>query len=250
MRVEGRSGARDEAAARPGYRIRWLDQLARSTDSYGLVMILIFLDYIATSALSSDSWGRVITVVLLGTTLVITLHTSRAHRSLMLLGWISLVANTIAAVISALLPPGARYNLLGPAIGGFLLVFAPIVIVRRVVTHEVVTAETILGALDVYLLFGMIFALVFAGIDIFSSGPFFVGVPHAQASDYLFFSYSTLTTVGYGNLVPAGKLGQALAMVEALSGQIYLVILVARLVSLWGQARPKRQNQSPDRTES
>jgi Ion channel len=250
MRVEGRSGARDEVAARPGYRIRWLDQLARSTDSYGLVMILIFLDYIATSALSSDAWGRVITVVLLGTTLVITLHTSRAHRGLMLLGWISLVANTIGAVISALLPLDARYSLLGPAIGGFLLVLAPVVIVRRIVTHNVVTVETILGAIDVYLLFGMIFALAFAGIDIFSSGPFFVGEPHATASDYLFFSYSTLTTVGYGNLVPAGKLGQALAMVEALSGQIYLVILVARLVSLWGQARPKRQNPSPDRTES
>src|SRR5262249_59285017 len=67
-------------------------------------------------------------------------------------------------------------------------------------------------------------------------------------SDFLFFSFTTLTTVGYGNLIPAGPLGQALAMVEALLGQIYLVVIVARSVSLWGQDRPAvgpRQHSAP-----
>ncbi len=106
--------------------------------------------------------------------------------------------------------------------------------------HERVTTETVLGAVCVYLLLGFSFALLFMAIGYVSSLPFFTGQLHATASQYLFFSYSTLTTVGYGNLVPAGSVGQTFAMLEALVGQIYLVIVVARLVSLWGPSRPTR----------
>lgn len=58
-------------------------------------------------------------------------------------------------------------------------------------------------------------------------------VSHSQAREYLFFSYTTLTTTGYGNLVPAGDIGQILSVFEMLTGQIFLVTLVAGLVSLW-----------------
>jgi hypothetical protein len=101
-----------------------------------------------------------------------------------------------------------------------------------------VTTETVLGAVCVYLLLGFSFAFIFSGLAAVSSTPFFIGKLQATTNDFLFFSFTTLTTVGYGNLVPAGTVGQTFAMLEALSGQIYLVIVVARLVSLWGQARP------------
>lgn len=81
-------------------------------------------------------------------------------------------------------------------------------------------------------------------IGLVGGAPFFAGQAHATANDYLFFSYTTLTTVGYGNLVPAGSVGQTFAMLEALFGQIYLVIVVARLVSLWGQQRPGAVTQT------
>ncbi|MGH2501493.1 MAG: potassium channel family protein [Ktedonobacterales bacterium] len=229
---------------------RRLGTVARSVDSYGLVLGLIFLDYIAASALDDDPWGRVITSFLLGTTLLVALHTSSAGRGLMLLGALFLVIDTLSAVIGALLPVGAKFGLLGPVIGGLLLVIAAVVIIRRIVAHRIVTARTVLGAIDVYLLIGIIFALIFAGLDALGPAPFFVGVPHATSNDYLFFSYSTLTTVGYGNLVPAGSLGSTLAMVEALFGQIYLVIVVARLVSLWGQERPRLEARRPSEPES
>lgn len=229
---------------------RRLGTVARSVDSYGLVLGLIFLDYIAASALDDDPWGRVITAFLLGTTLLVALHTSEASRGLMLLGAFFLVIDTLSAVMVALLPVGMVFGPLGPAIGGLLLVIAPVVIIRRVITHRIVTTQTVLGAIDVYLLIGMIFALVYASLDALEAAPFFAGVPHATSNDYLFFSYSTLTTVGYGNLVPAGSLGSTLAMVEALFGQIYLVIVVARLVSLWGQERPRMEAQRPSEPES
>ena len=101
-----------------------------------------------------------------------------------------------------------------------------------------ISTETVLGAICVYLLIGFSFSFIYSGVAYVSSTPFFAGLSEASSNDYLFFSYSTLTTVGYGNLVPAGSVGQTFAMLEALFGQIYLVIVVARLVSLWGQERP------------
>src|SRR5262249_51204139 len=104
---------------------------------------------------------------------------------------------------------------------------------------QVVTTETVLGAVCVYLLIGFSFAFIYLAAAFLSSTPFFVGQSSTATSEYLFFSYTTLTTVGYGNLVPAGHGGAAVPIVEALFGQIFLVIVVARLVSLWGQAGPR-----------
>ena len=73
------------------------------------------------------------------------------------------------------------------------------------------------------------------------------GRPPPASSDYLFFSYTTLTTTGYGNLVPAGTVGQSLAVLEMLVGQIFLVTLVAGLVSLW---RPGRTTATTDSTDT
>jgi hypothetical protein len=121
------------------------------------------------------------------------------------------------------------------------LIGTPFVILRRISTDKAVTTETVLGGVSVYLLLGFSFAFIYSGIAlVIHPTPFFTGVPNTTLNSTLFFSYSTLTTVGYGNLVPAGSLGQSFAMLEALFGQIYLVLIVARLVSLWGQERPPR----------
>jgi hypothetical protein len=211
--------------------------------------VLIFLDYLASSALYSTPRGRPIIALLFGLTLLLILHTSRAGRLLTVLALVFVTINLALAVVSVLAPVGANSSALVLAFGGFLLIAAPVVILRRIISHTVVTTQTVLGAIDVYLLFGMIFAMLFIGLDVLGPGPFFAGAPQVTSSDYLFFSYTTLTTVGYGNLIPAGAFGQTLAMIEALTGQIYLVIVVARLVSLWGTVRPTRERTiNDDRT--
>ena len=134
--------------------------------------------------------------------------------------------------------------------GGLLLIVTPVTILRRIASHPVITTETVLGAICVYLLIGFCFAFIYMAMAFFTGIPFFQEQSTASANDYLFFSYSTLTTVGYGNLVPAGHLGQTFAVLEALFGQIFLVIIVARLVSLWGQERPPSNFRRPIRRES
>ncbi|MGH2514444.1 MAG: ion channel [Ktedonobacterales bacterium] len=208
-----------------------------------MVILLLILDYIAVSALSGSAWGRVSIVVLLGTTLLFALRTSRARRIWQILASIYLLASTLLTVASALVPGIHDYSQQTSIAGGLLLIVTPFAMLRRISTHRVVTTETVLGTVCVYLLFGFSFTFIYSAIGLVSGAPFFVGQTHVTANQYLFFSYTTLTTVGYGNLIPAGTLGQTFAMLEALFGQIYLVIIVARLVSLWGQERPTIASQ-------
>ena len=220
------------------------------TDTYGVILLLILLDYTALSTVHQSGWGRVIIVLLLGATLCYTLRVSRSRRLWQVLALIYLTASTVSAIITVVVPGRDVLSEAITIVGGLLLFVTPVAILRRIATHTVVTTETVLGATCVYLLIGFCFAFVYLATAFFSSTPFFHGQATATTNDYLFFSYTTLTTVGYGNLVPAGSLGQTFAMLEALFGQIYLVIIVARLVSLWGQVRPPSDLRRRSGTES
>jgi uncharacterized membrane protein len=89
----------------------------------------------------------------------------------------------------------------------------------------------VLGAVCIYVLLGMLFAFLYAAIDGLSSGAFFVQTSHPTTPDFLYFSYITQTTVGYGDFTAKGDLGRALAVLEAVIGQLYLVTVIAVLVS-------------------
>jgi hypothetical protein len=143
------------------------------------------------------------------------------------------VAAAVAAAIIAERISSER--LLGVAFSAvsFLLAIAAVTILRRVIVGAHVDFRTILGAVSVYALLGLLFAFFFFAVGRWAQGEFFTGVAEPRSSDYLFFSYTTLTTTGYGNLTPAGTVGQSFAVFEMLAGQIFLVTLVAGLVSLW-----------------
>jgi hypothetical protein len=126
-----------------------------------------------------------------------------------------------------------------------LLAIAMGAVLRRVVTTAEVGSRTILGALSVYTVLGILFTFLFGTIERIQGGAFFEGVVHPSGSDFLFFSYTTLTTTGYGDLVPGGQPGRMVAGLEMMLGQIFLVTLVAGLVSLWrpGEALRARRAQ-------
>lgn len=220
----------------------------RTLDSYGTVLVLIVLGYVAVSVLGQSEWSHLCIVVLLGLTLVFTLRTSGARLIWRVLAVSYVGASTLLTLIGVALPGVEVVTQWLPLVGGLLLLVTPFAIARRISAHRIVTTETVLGAICVYLLLGFSFAFIYSAIAVHGSAPFFVNHPQATINEYLFFSYTTLTTVGYGNLVPAGNVGQTFAMLEALMGQIYLVIVVARLVSLWGQSRPPAGPRRPSDT--
>ena len=115
-----------------------------------------------------------------------------------------------------------------------LLVTATLpVTITRVLHHRRVTAETILGALCAYVLVGLLFAFLFLAVDDFREAPFFTQPGEHDQGEFLYFSFVALTTLGFGDLSPSVGLPQALTVLEALIGSVFLVTLVARLVTLW-----------------
>ena len=122
-------------------------------------------------------------------------------------------------------------------VNALLVAVAPIAIASSVVRRRVIDVQTVLAALCIYVLLGMLWAFVFTAIGAFGSAAFFVQEAHPTSAEYLYFSFITQTTVGYGDLTAAGNLGRACAVLEALIGQIYLVTIVALLVSNLGRGR-------------
>ncbi len=227
----------------PETRLQLIERIA---DAYGLVLLLILTTFVVTMTLPSEGWlGRVAAVAVAALTAVVALTSSDVHPGRVRLA----VAAGLVAIVAAVLAKVASSDALlgvGFLIDAFLLLVAAGTILRRVVRAAQVDFRTILGAISVFTALGLLFGFLFIALGRLQSGDVFAGVAHAETRDYLFFSYTTLTTTGYGNLVPSGDIGQILAVLEMLSGQIFLVTLVAGLVSLWRPAARARQSGGGD----
>jgi Ion channel len=83
----------------------------------------------------------------------------------------------------------------------------------------------------------MLFAFCFGAVAVLQHGALFSNGTEGDLQDHLYFSFITITTVGYGDLAPAGDLARSLSILEALIGQLYLVTVVAVIVGNLGRAR-------------
>lgn len=120
-----------------------------------------------------------------------------------------------------------------------VLAVATVVTVRQVFQSTHVTVDTILGAVSIYLFIGLAFGYGYIAVDDFTAGGLFAGGHVATQGEHLYFSFVTLTTLGYGDLAPLAPAGRSLSMVEAILGQIVLVTLVAWLVGRFTQQAPQ-----------
>jgi uncharacterized membrane protein len=203
-------------------------------DDYGIVLGLI-LATIFTLALGQGQAGQFISVCLSGFTLLFVLHTSDARRR----------SYRGASVIVAIAVVGAAVGLLfgaddgtaaAGAVGLLLAFAAPVIILRHIFESPVITVRLVLGALAIYLLLGLTYTYLYPVVAHAQDGPFFVQTTTPEAVDFVYFSYVTLTTVGYGDFTAATSVGRMVAVSEALIGQLYLVSAVALLVGNIGRA--------------
>jgi hypothetical protein len=127
-------------------------------------------------------------------------------------------------------------------LSGLFVITTIVVIARGVIRQGEVNQQSILGAIGIYLLFGMLFTFAYAVIAAEGAGPFFAQGTDGTNALRMYFSYTTLCTVGYGDYTAASDLGHTVAISEALLGQLYLVTVVALLVS---RVRPAAGGASP-----
>jgi hypothetical protein len=211
----------------------------RAEDAYGLLLADIVLTFLVLAQIDPARWSRLVLAPATGSMLLLSLYASHARPRLMrgaVIGvGIAFLIVLFEAIFDSDLFDGSTF-----AIYGLLVLVAPIVIINRILRHPEVRVSTILGAVCAYLLIGMLFGFVYGMIDRIDTRPFFEGQPVVDQFDYLYFSYASLTTVGFGDFVSRGDLGRGLSVLEAALGQIFLVTLVARLVGLFGQRRDAR----------
>jgi hypothetical protein len=234
----------ETASRRARGRERWLQKAERASDAFGLVFLLVLITYALTSLIENRGWSAVILTVATSITSVVALTSSHAKVRVVRVALLLSVLTVVLAAIGAASGGHAWLNL-ATVIQISLLTIAMGAVLRRVVMAPEVGSRTILGALSVYAVLGILFTFLYWVIERVQGGAFFEGHPHPAGSDFLFFSYTTLTTTGYGNLVPGGQPGRLIAGLEMMAGQIFLVTLVAGLVSLWrpGESIRRRREQ-------
>jgi len=124
-----------------------------------------------------------------------------------------------------------------------LVVAVPVAIVSALRDARTVSIQAVFGAIAIYLIVGLAFALA-ANLDARVSGdPYFAQTHTASLSQYVYFSYVTLATLGYGDLTPATAVGRLLAVFETIAGSLYLVTAVSLIVSRVGAERPARSQR-------
>jgi hypothetical protein len=205
-------------------------------DTYVAVFVLLLATYFLVSLLPENTWSRLVEELGAGATLLITLRTSHARPRLQRLARAGVLAGLVLTLIGSLV--GGAIAIVH-VVFLLLLLVTPLVILNRILRHPAVSIETIAGAIDVYLLAGLIFSAVYRTIGAVSGTPFFVQTNHASPNQFLYFSFVSLTTVGYGDLTAATNFGRSVVVLEPLMGQIFLVTIVARLVSVWRGPRSR-----------
>lgn len=147
-------------------------------------------------------------------------------------------------------PPGPWTTVFLASMIAFNLGFALLTLWNILKPGRRVTTDTMLGAVSAYLLIGVAWACAFALLQLHEPGSFDLGTRSETESatqfwTYLGFSYTTLTTLGYGNIAPLTSKADALSTSEAIIGQFYVAILVGRLVALQLSHQRREDREQP-----
>lgn len=209
-----------------------------SRQRFGLVMVLSLATVLWLIAAPRTDFTRAVALFLQGSAFIVALVAARDHERLrrrtgVVVG-IAIVAGTLLAGVGTL---ADDIRVLASLI---IAVATPAVMVRglvRLLRERGVVAQAIFGALALYLQLGLIFAFVGAGIAEAEGTAFFSSQTSADLNDYVYWSFTTMSTTGYGDYTPGTDAGRSLAVFIMLIGQIYLVTVVAMLI---GNMQPQR----------
>ncbi len=210
----------------PGARVARV----RASHSYGLVLALIGVSFVFMSAAPSSTWADSVLLLLQSMTLVTALWTSGVARTDSTLS-LSLVALASLAALGLLVFGGNGFVGAVGLLSGVLTVATIGTVALGVVDQGEANVRAVTGAVCVYVLIGLLFVFLYGVLAKLGSGDFFAQGTDGTRSLRLYFSFVTLATLGYGDYTPAGSLGRTLSIVEALTGQLYLVTVIAVLVS-------------------
>jgi ion channel len=212
---------------------------------FAALLLLLVTTYVLSAFASGDWVGGLQILLFLGVATV-AIRNGRIRRRAVRPALILTAGGSAIAVTLAVTHSGGAAKGVANLWAGLMLLFAVVVIVRRVLALPTVTLQAIFGAVSAYMIIGLMFASFFSATARISGVNFFANGERESIQTYQYFSFTTLTTLGYGDYTAVSSGGQALAVMEALIGQIFLATLVARLVAAF-RGPVSRRADGPDR---
>jgi hypothetical protein len=218
----------DDSARQPRFR-------------YPAVLALMLVATVFLIAAPSADWSRALAVAIEGSALVLTVATSRERAAVRRRWSVVLGAGMIAIVI--LIATGLASKWLIAVVAVVVTAGIPFALVRgllRLLRTEGVTFNAVAGSLAIYLSVGLVFAWMIGFIAEISSRPYFTQHSTVTDGDKVYFSFTALTTTGFGDFTPATPVGHSLAVIEMLTGQLYLVTVIGLLIGNFAAGKRSR----------
>lgn len=211
----------------------------RLRERYGILLLAIITAFVLQGVGSPGTVEQVLVSAVLAVTLLLALWAADAKPRVLRPAIVVCAAVVLTSVVASL---QGDVDSAATRLANLLLVtLAPPAIViglmRSLRARNRVTVEAVFGVLCLYILLGMSFAFIYGAIGRIGTSPFFAQDVSASVARCLYFSFTTLTTVGYGDLTATSNLGHTLSVSEALIGQIYLVTVVSLIVGNLGRSR-------------
>jgi Ion channel/Protein of unknown function (DUF1345) len=210
---------------------------------YGLLLLILVASYLL-SAIVTKRWITDVQLALFTVAGLLAIRGSRLRQRYGRLVVAVAFVGSLLMIVVAIDRAGPTGRGAADTWAGLLLLLMVVVLLRQILAAPVVTLQSIYGAISAYLIIGLMFASFYAAMYYLNGGHFFANNEHGSTANFQYFSFTTLTTLGYGDFTAAENGGRAVAMLEAMTGQIFLATLVAKLVSSFrtsGETPPPTQ---------
>ena len=222
--------------------------MGRSQQRYGLLLLTLIVTLFFEGVASPGSAQRAIGTILVGLTVVLALNAAEVSARLLRIAVVIVSVLVAIVVVASLIGKGDTVEGLAAIANLCMVAVAPPAVVlgvyRNLRATGSVTVTVVAGVLCLYILEGLFFAFFYVAVQNLGGAPFFAGGGAATLPRAVYFSFVTLETVGYGDYTARTNLGHMLSVSEALIGQIYLVTVVAAIVSRLVPRRPLTANRS------
>jgi hypothetical protein len=205
-----------------------------SRQRFGMLLLALTATFVFEGVAQPGDVQRAVQTVLVGATLMLALYAAEVPKRRLLVAAAFISVIVVSVVITSLAGNGKTVAGIAAIANGLLVLLAPPAVVlgllRNLRATGTVTVTVVAGVLCLYLLVGLFFAFMYVAVQNLGGAPFFANGAGATSARSLYFSFVTMTTVGYGDFTARTNLGHTMSVTEALLGQIYLVTVVAAIV--------------------
>jgi hypothetical protein len=213
---------------------------AGATYRYGIVFLLVFCVVAVLIVTPDGAASRAASFALISATLIIAVSTSRAPSAVRRRRFF--IGTAVMVVLTILIGTDVLDRRVTVLLGALLSLAVPFTLARgllRLVREKGVTIQAVSGALSIYLLVGLAFASLVGFVAAVGHGYYFAQGTDGSTSQHAYYSFTVMTTTGFGDLTAASRLGRALAVIEMLLGQIYLVTVIGVLIGRRSSGPPQ-----------